>query len=103
MRFEFSAPLWVWEGPAAWYFVTVPVEVADDIRAVTEGMRRGFGSVRVVATTGDTIWSTSIFPDSKAGTFMLPMKKQVRQAAGLQLGEPVELSLTLADLDGRPT
>jgi hypothetical protein len=98
MKFEFAAPLWVWEGPAAWYFVTVPVEVADDIRAMTEGLRRGFGSVRVTATTGGTTWSTSIFPDSKTGTFMLPMKKQVRQAAGLRLGQPVELSLVLADL-----
>ena len=99
MRFAFTAPLWVWEGPAAWFFVTVPPEVADDIRAVTEGMRRGFGSVRVTATTGATTWSTSIFRDSRTGTFMLPMKKQVRQVAGLEVGEPVEVSLTLADLE----
>ena len=29
--FEFSGELWRYTGKAAWYFVTLPHEVADDI------------------------------------------------------------------------
>jgi hypothetical protein len=100
MRFEFTAPLWVWEGPAAWYFVTVPVELSDDIKDVTEGLRGGFGSVRVSAAIGTTRWQTSIFPDSRTGAFMLPMKKQVRQAVGLQVGDECTVVLELSALSG---
>ena len=100
MRFEFSAPLWVYQGPAAWYFVTVPPEVSEDIRAVSDGLRRGFGSVRVSATTGATTWQTSIFPDRTTGTYMLPVKKAVRQSAGLRVDQTFTVSLELVDLGG---
>ena len=41
--------------------------------------RRGFGSIPVIVKLGKTEWKTSIFPDSKSGTFLLPLKAQVRK------------------------
>ena len=38
----------------AWHFVTLPPELADDVREVGAGARAGFGSVRVTATIGST-------------------------------------------------
>ena len=94
---RFTAPLWRYEGDAAWYFVTVPVDVSDDVRELTEGSRRGFGSVRVRATVGGTTWTTSVFPDSKRGAFLLPVKKAVRSAEGLEDGDDVSVELELLD------
>ena len=31
--YAFRAELWQYEGSGAWYFVSLPTEVADDIRA----------------------------------------------------------------------
>jgi hypothetical protein len=76
----------------------VPAEVSDDIAQVTAGARHGFGSVRVVATIGATTWQTSVFPDSKSGTYLLPVKKPVRVAEGLSSGAEVETRLELAEL-----
>jgi len=94
---RFTAPLWRYDGDAAWYFVTVPVEVSDDVRELTEGSRRGFGSVRVRATVGATTWTTSVFPDGKRGAFLLPVKKAVRTAEGLDEGDDVGVLLELLD------
>ncbi|MGV8969062.1 MAG: DUF1905 domain-containing protein, partial [Microbacteriaceae bacterium] len=47
VSFAFVAPLWEWDGKAAWHFVTVPPEVSDEIAARMDGFTRGFGSVRV--------------------------------------------------------
>ena len=94
---RFTAPLWRYEGEAAWYFVTVPVEVSDDIRELTEGNRGGFGSVRVQATVGATTWRTSVFPDSKRGAFLLPVKKAVRVAEDIDDGDDVAVVLELLD------
>lgn len=94
---RFTAPLWRYEGDAAWYFVTVPVDVSDDVRELTEGSRRGFGSVRVRATVGGTTWTTSVFPDSKRGAFLLPVKKAVRAAEGLEDGDDVRVALQVLD------
>ncbi|MFF0343555.1 DUF1905 domain-containing protein [Kribbella sp. NPDC004875] len=94
--YRFSAPLWQFPGEGSWYFVTVPEEVSDDITDLTEGRRRGFGSVRVTVTVGGSTWQTSVFP-SKTGMYLLPMKKQVRTAEDLTEGTPVDTQLHLVD------
>jgi len=95
--FEFSAPLWQYPGADGWHFVSVPPEF-DDITDITVGIRRGFGSVRVAVTVGGTAWQTSIFPDRKTGTYILPMKKAVRTAEHLMTGADVVAQLEIVDL-----
>ena len=95
--FEFTADLWRYTGEAAWYFVTLPHDVADDIDEITGEARRGFGSVRVEVTVGSTTWKTSVFPDTKSESFVLPVKKAVRSAEGLDDGSSVSVLLTLVD------
>ena len=97
MRFRFTAPLWQWSGDGAWFFVTLPEEAADDIREVPR-MPRGFGSVRVRVTVGGSTWSTSVFPDTKRGSYLLPVKKAVRTAEGVGDGDDVDVSLEVLDL-----
>ncbi len=95
-EYRFTAPLWPYPGEGSWYFVTVPEDISDEITDLTEGRRRGFGSVRVTVTVGTTTWQTSVFP-SKTGTYMLPIKKLVRTAEDLAEGGPVEALLELVD------
>ena len=97
--YRFVAPLWEWEGgQAAWHFVTLPEEASDEIRAITEGtQRRGFGSVRVEVTVAPATWRTSVFPDKASGCYVLPVKKDVRQRAGLEAGDDVTVALTVTD------
>ncbi len=93
MRFEFDAEVWLHTGEAAWHFATLPTEVSDEIDDLTVGRQRGFGSVPVRVTTGATTWTTSIFPDTKRGSFILPVKKPVRVAEGIEAGDTVQLAL----------
>jgi len=95
--YRFDAEMWLYQGDAAWHFVTLPGDVADDIRARTSGERRGFGSVRVQVTVGNTTWSTSVFPDKTSGSYVLPVKRSVRDAEGLEPGEAVSIDLRLID------
>lgn len=92
--FRFTAPLWPHLGEGSWYFVTVPDEVSDEIRDLTEGRRAGSGSVRVSVTVGGSTWRTSLFPD-KSGNYLLPVKKQVRTAESLDDGSPVHARVEL--------
>ena len=92
--YRFDAELWLWDGGAAWHFVTLPGEVSDDVRARAVG-RRGFGSVRVRVTVGATSWATSVFPDSTRGAYILPVKKDVRAREGLEAGDRMSVQLEL--------
>lgn len=95
MDVSFSAPLWLWPGDAGWHFVSLPEGAADDIAARFDGHRKGFGSLKVRVRVGDTEWDTSIFPDSKAGTYVLPVKRQVRDREGIAPGDVVDVHLTV--------
>lgn len=97
MEFQFTAPLWLYSGNNAWHFVTLPEDLADDIEELASTAKRGFGSVRVVVSIGETTWETSLFPDSKAGSYVLPIKKSVRDREGLSIGEDLTLEITLLD------
>jgi Domain of unknown function (DUF1905) len=95
MRFSFSADLWRYKHDNPWYFVTLPIDASQSIREETDGLRKGFGSVRVQATIGTTTWNTSVFPEAKSTCYVLPVKKAVRKAEQLEDGEPCEVTLEI--------
>lgn len=75
--------LWKWEGPSAWYFLPTTKAQGMMLRKEQEGKRRlGFGSIKVRATIGESIFDTSIFP-TKDGPYLLPVKASVRKREGL--------------------
>jgi Domain of unknown function (DUF1905) len=102
----FTAPLWRWSAkqessdPGSWSFVTLPVEVADEIRDSLVEPPRGFGSVRVTVEVGPTRWATSVFPDKDSGSYVLPVKQAVRRANALEEGDAVTVALWLGEVPG---
>ncbi len=93
-RFTFTAPLWLNDG-GSWHFVAVPEADADVIEEMFGADAGGFGSVRVEVTIGATVWRTSLFPDSKRKTYVLPIKKSVRVSEGLCTGHPAHIALVV--------
>jgi hypothetical protein len=99
-----TAPLWIWttdKAPASWHFLTLDGEVGEAVHALALmrrlefGAKRGWGSIKVRATIGDTSWDTSIFPAKDLGGWLLPVKATVRKAEGLVAGDQVVVTLTL--------
>ena len=86
----------VWEHspgePGSWHFLTLPADLAEDIR-LEAGPRAGFGSVPVEVSVGSSTWRTSLFPDTATGSFVLPVRKQVRLAEGLGAGRTCQVTL----------
>jgi hypothetical protein len=91
--FAFEAELWEWDGDAAWHFFSVPEDVTDEIDERWGDSGRGFGAVKVEVTVGATTWRTSVFPDTKRGCYLLPVKKVVRTAEDLVDGSRAQVHL----------
>ena len=98
VAYEFSAELWEYDGEAPWVFVTLPTGIADEIE--DQAPKGGFGSVKVNVTCGGSRWSTSLFPDKKSGSFVLPLKKEIRAAEGLTSGDRANFQIELVDTAG---
>lgn len=98
MRFDFDAELWIWDArrTETWTFVSVPLENSAEIREWAAVIPRGFGSVRVEVTIGGSTWRTSIFPGGD-GRYALPVKKAVRTAEALGVGDITRVRIEILD------
>jgi hypothetical protein len=65
-QYSFKTEVWLYPGMAGWHFVSVP-----------QG------------------WKTSIFPDNKTGTYLLPLKADVRKKEKIGAGDTIMLSLEI--------
>lgn len=95
----FTSPCWLYSGKGAWYFVTLPPDSAAEIsyfsKALNGGKRTGWGSVRVTVQVGKTVWQTSLFPDSKNKSYVLPIKAAVRKAENIVEGNIIEVRVSM--------
>jgi len=94
MRYEADAEIWVFH-TGNWHFVTLPAAFTDGIKALRGPKTPGWGSVRVTARLGASEWRTSIFPDSKSGAFLLPIKAEVRKREGVAAGDTVSVAVEI--------
>ena len=94
MRYEARCELWLYAGKAAWHFLTLPAELTAGLKAMAPGASP-CGSVRVRASIGKASWSTSLFPDSSSGAFLLPVKADVRRREKLSAGDTVDVAVEL--------
>jgi hypothetical protein len=93
MELHFVGELWFWRGPAPHHFVSVPPEDVAALRAVAELVTYGWGMIPVRLRIGESETTTALWP--KDGGYIVPVKKRVQEAEGLQLGDRVEVHLTV--------
>lgn len=93
MDLTFRGAVWFWKGPAPWYFVTVPPEQAEVLAAAAKYVSYGWGMIPVRARVGSTTWTTSLFP--KAGSYVLPLRTDVRGAEGLAEDDVIDVALEI--------
>jgi hypothetical protein len=48
-----------------------------------------------MVTIGKTKWKTSVFPDKRSGTYLLPLKAEVRKKEGIFSEDTVSLTIEL--------
>lgn len=92
--FTLTEKLWLYPGEQGnWHFLIISKKVGREIKERYGKNARGFGSLPVEVSIGETTWQTSIFPDRQAGTYLLPVKAKVRRAEDIFEGEAVTFSL----------
>jgi hypothetical protein len=93
VRYEFETELFRWEARRdLWVFARLPEDVSEEIR-LQPHPPAGFGSVKVLVTLGGSRWSTSVFPESADGAYIVAIKGSVRRAEGVDLGDRVRLGV----------
>ena len=94
--FSINAAVWLYNSEkASWHFATIPEDISAEITLFHGHNKLGWGSLPVNVTIGNTTWKTSIFPDSKTKTYLLPLKAEVRKKEKIMVGDVIALTLTI--------
>ncbi len=94
-HFDFTTTLWKWqsETATAWYFLSLPEDMSQEIKFFCPRRGPGFGAVRVEVNIGTSKWRTSIFPSKETGLYLLPVKAAIRKAEAFGEGDSVDIRL----------
>ncbi len=93
IQYQFTAEVWRYEGPNGWYFVSLPAKYSAEIRKLFGDEEEGWGRLKVTARIEATEWRTAIWFDLKKGTYLLPLKAEIRNKYKIQAGDRVELKV----------
>lgn len=69
--------------------------MSAEIRRLLQNEEEGWGRLKAVAQIGDTSWKTAIWFDTKQQTYLLPVKKEIREKNKIENGQTVSVSLFL--------
>lgn len=94
-KYRLKGKVWLWPGEtAAWHFVHIEKNIAGQLKE-KYGRRNAWSSVRVKVGIGKTKWHTSIFWDTRSGTYLLPLKAQVRRTEGVAADDDITYNLEI--------
>ena len=93
MDLQVTGEVFFWRGPAPHHFVGVPQDQCELLHEVAAEVTYGWGMVPVTVRMGRATWPTSLWP--KDGGYIVPLRKDMRARAGVELGDTVTLTLTV--------
>ena len=94
-QYKIRNKVWLYPGMAGWHFISIPQDISEDIKNNFGDRKRGWGSLPVMVIIGKTSWKTSIFPDKKAGGYLLPIKAEVRKKEEIIADHKITLLLEI--------
>ncbi len=95
MEWDFIGEVLEWRGPAPHHFVAVPDDADAYLHDHLAELSYGWGCIPARVRVGDAEETTALIP--RDGTYLVPLKARLRRAEKLDIGDVVELRLTVGD------
>lgn len=95
LRYDFSSTVWQYASAGGWHFVSLPVELASEIRDALRTEEAGWGRLKATAEIGNSKWDTAIWFDTKLNTYLLPIKATIRAHEKISAGDTVRACIWL--------
>lgn len=90
--FLVKGSVWRWPGDIGWCFIYLPKDLVDKIKKIKNNAK---GFVKIEARLGKSIWQTSLFPFTKEKTYLICIKKSIREKEGIFEGDKISIKIKL--------
>lgn len=93
IKYEFTTKMWQHNAPGGWYFVSLPMVISKEIREHLKWQEEGWGRMKAAAKIGVVRWDTAIWFDTKADTYILPLKAEIRKKTNLKVDHNFQMQV----------
>lgn len=93
IQYKFQSNIWQHASPGGWFFISLPKELAMEIREHLKWQEEGWGRLKASAQIGESSWETAIWFDTKMDTYLLPLKAGIRKKEALSAGMSIPVTL----------
>lgn len=90
---RFEAEVIRFAGPGGWHGVFLPDEATAEVRFF--GRANALGAIAVRAEVGTTEVRTSLFPDKRRNSYLLPLKASLRRSEAVKEGDRITITLLI--------
>ena len=95
IKYNFSEKVWQHAPPGGWYFISLPLNIAKEIRENLKSEEEGWGRLKATAEIGKNQWKTAIWFDTKKNTYLLPLKAEIRKKEKIEIGNRIDVTISL--------
>ena len=95
IKYDITEKIWQHSSDGGWHFVSLPQNISKEIRDSFRSLEEGWGRLKVTAVIGNSEWKTAIWFDTKANTYLLPVKSSIREKEKIHTSEFVKVSIVL--------
>ena len=95
IEYKFTAKLYFYSSSGGdthgWYFLSLPEDMAKEIRENLKSLEEGWGRLKVKAKIGRSEWRTAIWFDTKHNSYLLPIKAEIRKKENIEIDKDIEV------------
>jgi len=96
IEYQFTTTIWQYSTPkGGWYFVSLPIEISKEIRENLKWQEEGWGRLKAIAKINNREWETAIWFDTKMGTYLLPLKAEIRRKEKLAIDQSIKVIIVI--------
>ncbi|WP_299114171.1 DUF1905 domain-containing protein [uncultured Winogradskyella sp.] len=93
IEYKFSTKIWKHNSSGGWHFVSLPKTISKEIRKNLKWQEEGWGRMKAHAQIDAHKWETAIWFDSKKGTYLLPIKAEIRKKSNLKTNNKIKMNI----------
>lgn len=93
IQYRFTGKPWQYASPGGWHFLSLPNDMAKEIRNILQPQEEGWGRLKATARIGNSEWQTAIWFDTKLNTYLLPLKAEIRKKENITVAQDVDTVL----------